>query len=70
MVSLVHSVNSTIIRLQNLYSAVAFVTESTKHDIEIRDYMCESLMKEIKEIEKEIGLVMSEEAWESYKGVI
>lgn len=70
MISLVHSVNSTIIRLQNLYSAVAFVTESTKLDIEIKDYMCDSLMKEIKDIEKELGLVMSEEVWESYKGVI
>lgn len=70
MVSLARSINTTIIRLKNLYSALAFVTESTKYDIEIRDYMCESLMKEIKDIEKEIGLVMSEEAWEDYRGVI
>ena len=70
MVSLARSINTTIIRLQNLHSALAFVTEATKYDIEIRDYMCESLMKEIKDIEKEIGLVMSEEAWEDYRGVI
>lgn len=70
MVSLARSINTTIIRLQNLHSALAFVTENTKYDIEIRDYMCESLMKEIKDIEKEIGLVMSEKAWEDYKGVI
>jgi hypothetical protein len=70
MVSLARSINTTIIRLQNLHSALAFVTESTKYDIEFRDYMCESLMKEIKDIEKEIGLVMSEEAWEDYRGVI
>lgn len=70
MVSTSRSMNSTIMRLQNLYSALSFVTQSTKFDIEMRDYMCESLMREIKDIEKEIGLVMSEEAWEDYRGVI
>lgn len=70
MVSFARSINSTIMRLQNLHSALVFVTESTKYDIEIKDYMCESLMKEIKDIETEIGLVMSEEAWENYRGVI
>lgn len=70
MVSTSRSMNSTIMRLQNLYSALSFVTQSTNFDIEMRDYMCESLMREIKDIEKEIGLVMSEEAWEDYRGAI
>lgn len=70
MVTVARSINNTIMRLQSLHSALAFVTENTKYDIEIRDYMCESLMKEIKDIEKEIGLVMSEESWEDYRGVI
>lgn len=70
MVSFSRSVNSTIIRLHNLNAALKFVTESTKYDIDIKDYMCESLMREIKDIENELGLVMSEEAWENYRGVI
>lgn len=69
MASLVYSINSTIIRLQNLHSALTFVKDS-KYDIDIRDYMCESLMKEIKETEKEIGHVISEEAWEQYRRTI
>jgi hypothetical protein len=70
MTSLSHSINSTIIRLHNLHSAVSFLTETQKYDIEIKDFMVESLTMEIKEIENEIGLIMSEEAWESYRGVI
>ena len=58
-------------RLERTLRQLTVEREALKKEVEVsKKTEGETAKSRLKDIEKEIGLVMSEEAWEDYRGVI